>query len=108
MLDDKKILLKQIDATAKKLGIDSAVIEKDIYVTKIIHIMSQLEHEHYRLVFQGGTCLAKAHKIIPRMSEDCDFRIEKKSFTESTNCTPSILEENMVFTKSERVSYYKN
>ena len=82
MLDDKKTLLKQIDATAKKLGIDSTVIEKDIYVTKIIHVISQVKHEHYRLIFQGGTCLAKAHKIIPRMSEDCDFRIEKKSLIE--------------------------
>ena len=82
MLDDKETLFKQIDAVAKKLGIDSIAVEKDIYVTKIIHVMSQVEHESYRLVFQGGTCLAKAHKIIPRMSEDCDFRIEKKSSIE--------------------------
>jgi predicted nucleotidyltransferase component of viral defense system len=82
MLDNKEELLKQIGATAKKLGIDSVAVEKDLYVTKIIHAMSQVEHEHYRLVFQGGTCLAKAHKIIPRMSEDCDFRIEKRSSVE--------------------------
>lgn len=75
-LDDLK---DQIEATSFKLNLGQFAVEKDIYVTEIIHLISTLNHDHYRLVFQGGTCLAKAHKIIPRMSEDCDFRIEIKS-----------------------------
>lgn len=35
MLNNKEESLKQISATAKKIGIDSAAVEKDIYVTKI-------------------------------------------------------------------------
>lgn len=37
------------------------------------------ENEYFRLVFAGGTCLAKAHKIVKRMSEDVDFKIQLKS-----------------------------
>jgi predicted nucleotidyltransferase component of viral defense system len=64
--DDKTILSMQIEDTVNTLEslISKSAVEKDIYVTKIIHAMSQVEHEYYRLVFQGGTCLAKAHKII--------------------------------------------
>ncbi|WP_184335218.1 nucleotidyl transferase AbiEii/AbiGii toxin family protein [Povalibacter uvarum] len=29
----------------------------------------------FQLVFSGGTCLARAHKLISRMSEDIDFKI---------------------------------
>src|ERR1700693_1208343 len=29
----------------------------------------------FHLVFAGGTCLARAHKLIRRMSEDVDFKI---------------------------------
>jgi len=74
-------LAKQIDETVFALGsvIREGVVEKDFYVTKIIHAISDLNHDYYNLVFQGGTCLAKAYKVIPRMSEDCDFRIEIKT-----------------------------
>ena len=75
MLDE---LQNQIETTSFKLDLEHAVIEKDLYVTEIIHTVIPIEHDYYRLIFQGGTCLAKAHKIIPRMSEDCDFRIEMK------------------------------
>jgi len=72
-------LQNQIDATSVKLKLNPFVVEKDLYVTKIIHVIGQLQHDYYRLVFQGGTCLAKAHKLIPRMSEDCDFRMQAKA-----------------------------
>jgi hypothetical protein len=29
----------------------------------------------FRLVFAGGTCLARAHKLVRRMSENADFKI---------------------------------
>lgn len=71
-------LLSQIETTSFKLDLEQSAIEKDLYVTEIIHTVIPIKHDYYRLVFQGGTCLAKAHKIVPRMSEDCDFRMEMK------------------------------
>jgi len=75
-------LLRQISDTGELLGLDEAVIEKDYYVTQVIHALSNLENETFRLVFCGGTCLAKAHKLVRRMSEDVDFKVQRKT-TES-------------------------
>jgi predicted nucleotidyltransferase component of viral defense system len=72
-------LLRQISDTGEILGLDEAVIEKDYYVTQVIHALSNLENEVFRLVFCGGTCLAKAHKLVQRMSEDVDFKIQRKT-----------------------------
>lgn len=71
-------LLNQIRDTSHTLGVPEFVIEKGFYVTKAISIVSKISHEHYDLIFQGGTALAKAHRIIERMSEDCDFRARFK------------------------------
>lgn len=76
MLDEK--LLRLIGATSEVLGLEDVVIEKDYYVTQIIHALSDLENDFFRLVFSGGTRLAKAHKIVKRMSEDVDFKIHIK------------------------------
>src|SRR5436190_3628436 len=72
-------LLRQISDTGELLGLDEAVIEKDYYVTQVIHALSNLENETFRLVFCGGTCLAKAHKLVRRMSEDVDFKVQRKT-----------------------------
>lgn len=71
-------LLRQISDTGDLLGLEEAVIEKDYYVTQVIHRLSNVENENFRLIFCGGTCLAKAHKIVKRMSEDVDFKIQLK------------------------------
>lgn len=55
------------------------ILEKDYYVSRIIHALSDVENEYFRLIFAGGTCLAKAHKIVKRMSEDIDFKIQVKN-----------------------------
>ena len=72
-------LLRQISDTGELLGLDESVIEKDYYVTQVIHALSNLENETFRLVFCGGTCLAKAHKLVRRMSEDVDFKVQRKT-----------------------------
>jgi predicted nucleotidyltransferase component of viral defense system len=77
MLDDR--LIKSIDATSEMLDVDRSVIEKDYYVTKAIHALCRVEDENFCLVFAGGTCLAKAHKIVRRMSEDIDFKVKHKN-----------------------------
>jgi predicted nucleotidyltransferase component of viral defense system len=72
-------LKELVSITSEKLGIKyPSIIEKDYYVTHIIHALSSIENEYFRLIFAGGTCLAKAHKIVKRMSEDVDFKIQFK------------------------------
>ena len=70
---------EQIAAVSQLTGLSQFVIEKDWFVTRAISIVSNMQHELYDLLFQGGTSLAKAHRVIERMSEDCDFRIRFKN-----------------------------
>ena len=71
-------LLELITATGEMLDLRGAVIEKDYYVTQVIHALAEVENDYFRLIFCGGTCLAKAHKVVSRMSEDVDFKIQFK------------------------------
>lgn len=71
-------LQELILATRQKINLPESAIEKDYYVTQVIHSLSDTEDDYFRLVFAGGTCLAKAHKIVKRMSEDVDFKIQMK------------------------------
>lgn len=71
-------LKELIAATQAHISLRASVIEKDYYVTQVIHVLSNVENEYFRLVFCGGTCLAKAHQIVSRMSEDVDFKIQPK------------------------------
>lgn len=64
-----------IAITKNELGISEFAIEKDFYVTKAVHALSEINDASFQLIFQGGTCLAKAHQLVRRMSEDCNFRI---------------------------------
>ena len=50
-------------------------IEKDWHVIRAIQAISQVDSGIFRLVFAGGTCLARAHKLVQRMSEDVDFNL---------------------------------
>lgn len=74
-----KDLEEQINAVSKVTNLSNFVIEKDMLVTKAISIVSTITNDLYGLVFQGGTSLSKAFRILERMSEDCDFRIYCKS-----------------------------
>jgi len=65
-----------INDLSNELQIAAAFIEKDIYVTQALHSLSSLQNDYFKLIFQGGTCLSKAHQVIYRMSEDCDFKME--------------------------------
>lgn len=76
---NKKDLRDLIETTRLNIKLTGAVIEKDYYVTQTIHALSDIQNEYFRLVFAGGTCLAKAHKIVDRMSEDIDFKVQIKN-----------------------------
>lgn len=75
-------LLNKIKETSDFLDLHESIIEKDYYVTQLIQALSGVENEYFRLVFCGGTCLAKAHRVVQRMSEDVDFKIQRKSTTD--------------------------
>lgn len=49
---------------------DTAVIEKDYYVTMILKLLSQ---KSVNCVFKGGTSLSKCFHVIDRFSEDIDI-----------------------------------
>ncbi len=83
---NKKDLRDLIETTLLDIKLTGAAVEKDYYVTQVIHALSDIQNECFRLVFAGGTCLAKAHRIVDRMSEDIDFKIQinhEKNFTRS-------------------------
>ncbi len=50
-------------------------IEKDWHVIRAMKAVCQVDSGIFRLVFAGGTCLARAHKLVQRMSEDVDFKV---------------------------------
>lgn len=68
--------LEQLIAVRDRFGlIDEAQVEKDWYVVKALAAIMAAEKGPFQLVFQGGTALSRAHRIIQRMSEDIDIKI---------------------------------
>jgi hypothetical protein len=59
----------------------TAPVEKDLHVVRAIHAVTFLDANPFTLVFGGGTALARAHKIVRRMSEDVDFKIVPRPAT---------------------------
>ena len=51
------------------------LVEKDLHVVRAIAAIAQIDASPFTLVFGGGTALARAHKLVKRMSEDVDFKI---------------------------------
>jgi predicted nucleotidyltransferase component of viral defense system len=52
-----------------------APILKDWYVTQALAVLAAIDPAPFRLVFAGGTALARAHRLVQRMSEDADLKI---------------------------------
>jgi len=53
----------------------TATVTKDFYVVQAIKALASVDASPFTLVFGGGTALARAHKLVKRMSEDVDFKI---------------------------------
>lgn len=62
--------------TARKMGINEAIIEKDFWVcwtlAYLFHVSPWQEH----FSFKGGTSLSKSYNLIQRFSEDIDLIID--------------------------------
>lgn len=63
-----------IDNAARFFNIDSAVIEKDYWITRSLQRMSQNTNTE-KVVFKGGTSLSKAYRLTKRFSEDIDIAV---------------------------------
>ena len=68
-------LNKEFSRIGKQTNFSQLLIEKDYYLTKILHKIS--EKKINDLVFKGGTCLNKCYLGFYRLSEDLDFVINK-------------------------------
>lgn len=71
-LDDPDLLREAIPFTARQTGFLPRLVEKDFFCSVVLEYLSAGAG---RLVFKGGTCLAKVHGRLYRLSEDLDFSI---------------------------------
>lgn len=72
--EDQKALL---DSLQTQIGLKSAVIEKDWWVTTVLRSLFKLPYADH-LSFKGGTSLSKCWHLIERMSEDIDIGITRE------------------------------
>src|SRR5690606_11476611 len=72
LLNDKPSLEELLEVQAYFRLPAPALDEKDWYVVKAL---AAADIAPFRLVFGGGTALARANKLVRRMSEDIDLKI---------------------------------
>lgn len=72
--DDQRQLIHAVIAEGLT-NLPAGVLEKDLLITAVLGSLAELSSLDFAVVFCGGTCLAKAHGLIRRMSEDLDFKI---------------------------------
>ena len=68
-MDDRREVIRVV---ADRSGRPSFIIEKDIWVVRVLDVLFRSPFGPH-LVFKGGTSLSKAHKAIDRFSEDVDL-----------------------------------
>lgn len=74
-MSDEPLLQDFLDAQAH-FGLPSlALVQKDWHVVRAMRAVVATDATPFRLIFSGGTCLARAHRLVDRMSEDVDFKI---------------------------------
>ena len=80
LFENKEEFIQVINLTAEYFGMDSALIEKDYFVTLFL---KRANEAIPGLVFRGGTSLSKCYKLIDRFSEDLDLTLDTEHFTQS-------------------------
>lgn len=55
-----------------------AIIEKDYYVTEALRVIARTSSD--KVIFKGGTSLAKGWSLIERFSEDIDIFLDPRAF----------------------------
>jgi predicted nucleotidyltransferase component of viral defense system len=74
-LNDNPSLEELLEVQAYFSLPSAALVEKDWYVVKALAAINSADIAPLRLVFGGGTALARANKLVKRMSEDIDLKI---------------------------------
>ena len=69
---DAEIFRDALALTRERTGFAERLIEKDYFCTALLEYLAATAN---KLVFKGGTCLAKVHANFYRLSEDLDFVI---------------------------------
>lgn len=69
---DAEIFRDALALTRERTGFAERLIEKDYFCTALLEYLAATTN---KLVFKGGTCLAKVHANFYRLSEDLDFVI---------------------------------
>ena len=64
-----------IERQKETIGLPGMSIEKDLWVTQVLHALFSLDVSD-KLIFKGGTSLSKAWGLIDRFSEDIDLAID--------------------------------
>lgn len=62
--------------TAAKKGMNTAIVEKDLWVCITLDYLFHHSKWKDQFAFKGGTCLSKAYHLIERFSEDIDLILD--------------------------------
>jgi len=76
--DQKDIL----QTAAVELGKQASVLEKDIWICWVLHVLFSIPDAH-PMAFKGGTSLSKVYNIIDRFSEDVDITLDYRYFEDN-------------------------
>jgi len=71
---DIKLFSESIRAASHHTGIKDEFVEKDYWITLVLHQLSKSKYAG-QTVFKGGTSLSKGYGLINRFSEDVDIAI---------------------------------
>ena len=80
---NKKLFKEAVRATAEQKGILEIYVEKDYWVTYVLHAIYNNEIGK-ETIFKGGTSLSKCFGLIDRFSEDIDL-VVKRAESETDN-----------------------
>lgn len=64
------------EETAERKGLATAIVEKDFWVCWVLKQLFSIPDLEGRLLFKGGTSLAKVFHAIDRFSEDLDLAVD--------------------------------
>jgi len=107
-LHENKALFKEaITATSQQLNIPELYIEKDYWVTLVLHTLyhSDVKNE---VVFKGGTALSKCFGIIMRFSEDIDLVVLRSDGDSGNKLTNRIKKISSIVSKVLPEVYVEN
>lgn len=74
-MSDRPTLQELLEVQQKFRLPSAALVEKDWHVVQALAAIVSVDASPFRMVFGGGTALARAFGLIKRMSEDIDLRI---------------------------------